>query len=106
LRVLDLVQLLNKQEFLPGPSKVQADSPIKFSMLTKNLDLLGAGGDIFELGLSQALGTVKKSSFADFSTSKLSKVTQLTGFSDTVYAEAYVHVNQVFHIVQFCSRVD
>lgn len=26
--------------------------------------------------------------------SKLNKVTQLTGFSDPVYAEAYVHVNQ------------
>lgn len=25
---------------------------------------------------------------------KLNKVTQLTGFSDPVYAEAYVHVNQ------------
>ena len=29
-----------------------------------------------------------------FSSSKLSKVTQLTGFSDPVYAEAYVHVHQ------------
>ena len=34
-------------------------------------------------------------SSVDFSTSKLNKVTQLTGFSDPVYAEAYVHVNQV-----------
>jgi len=33
-----------------------------------------------------------------FSTSKLSKVTQLTGFSDPVYAEAYINVNQ-FDIV-------
>merc|ERR1711884_650977 len=30
----------------------------------------------------------------DFASSKLSKVTQLTGFSDPVYAEAYVNVNQ------------
>jgi hypothetical protein len=29
-----------------------------------------------------------------FSSSKLSKVTQLTGFSDPIYAEAYVDVNQ------------
>jgi coatomer subunit beta len=36
-----------------------------------------------------------KESSGDFSTSKLNKVTQLTGFSDPVYAEAYVHVNQV-----------
>ena len=55
---------------------------------------LASAGDIFELGLSQALGTSKKESAADFSSSKLSKVTQLTGFSDPVYAEAYVHVHQ------------
>jgi len=71
----------------------QADSPIKFSQLSKANDLASAG-DIFELGLSQALGTTKKESAADFSSSKLSKVTQLTGFSDPVYAEAYVHVHQ------------
>ena len=29
-----------------------------------------------------------------YSSSKLNKVTQLTGFSDPVYAEAYVNVNQ------------
>jgi coatomer subunit beta len=75
-------------------AEVHADSPIKFGMLTKSSDLLGTGGDIFELGLSQALGTAKKESSFDFSTSKLNKVTQLTGFSDPVYAEAYVHVNQ------------
>jgi len=71
----------------------QADSPIRFSQLSKANDLASAG-DIFELGLSQALGTSKKESAADFSSSKLSKVTQLTGFSDPVYAEAYVHVHQ------------
>merc|ERR1711863_208368 len=55
-----------------------------------------SGGDIFELGLSQALGTAKKggNSATDFSSTKLSKVTQLTGFSDPVYAEAYVNVTQ------------
>ena len=74
-------------------SGTQADSPIKFSQLSKANDLASAG-DIFELGLSQALGTSKKESAADFSSSKLSKVTQLTGFSDPIYAEAYVHVHQ------------
>lgn len=72
---------------------IEADSPIKFSQLSKANDLTSSG-DIFELGLSQALGTFKKESAADFSSSKLSKVTQLTGFSDPVYAEAYVHVHQ------------
>merc|ERR1719384_1572533 len=76
-----------------GSLATQADSPIKFSQLSKGNDLASAG-DIFELGLSQALGTSKKESAADFSSSKLSKVTQLTGFSDPVYAEAYVHVHQ------------
>ena len=47
---------------LPG---TQADSPIKFSQLSKANDL-AAAGDIFELGLSQALGTSKKESAADF----------------------------------------
>jgi len=36
--------------------------------------------------------------YLQFSSSKLSKVTQLTGFSDPVYAEAYINVNQ-FDIV-------
>ena len=71
----------------------QADSPIKLTQLSKVNDL-GSAGDIFEIGLSQALGTSKKENAADFSSSKLSKVTQLTGFSDPVYAEAYVHVHQ------------
>ena len=46
-------------------SGTQADSPIKFSQLSKANDL-AAAGDIFELGLSQALGTSKKESAADF----------------------------------------
>merc|ERR1719225_2409264 len=77
----------------------QPDAPVQFSQLSKSNDL-SSGGDIFELGLSQALDTAKKggNSATDFSSTKLSKVTQLTGFSDPVYAEAYVHVNQ-FDIV-------
>ncbi|XP_059092244.1 coatomer subunit beta-like [Tigriopus californicus] len=76
---------------------IQADSPIKFMQLSKGQEM-SAAGDIFEMGLSQALGTAKKEGGADFSSSKLSKITQLTGFSDPVYAEAYVNVNQ-FDIV-------
>nr|XP_042912968.1 coatomer subunit beta-like [Parasteatoda tepidariorum] len=49
---------------------------------------------MFELMVSQAMGVLKKDSATDLSSSKLSKVTQLTGFSDPVYAEGYVHVNQ------------
>ncbi|VVC24521.1 Coatomer beta subunit, appendage platform domain,Coatomer beta subunit, C-terminal [Cinara cedri] len=56
---------------------------------------------VFELSLNQAVaggGSIHQSSFdgrSGLSTNcKLNKVTQLTGFSDPVYAEAYVHVNQ------------
>jgi len=37
----------------------QPDAPVQFSQLSKTNDLSSAG-DIFELGLSQALGTAKK----------------------------------------------
>jgi len=72
-----------------------ADDPIPFTQLLSKLDLGGGTENLFEITLSQALGTSggKKES-ADPLSSKLQKVTQLTGFSDPVYAEAYVHVNQ------------
>merc|ERR1712025_650638 len=75
---------------------IQPDCPISFSQLSK-LDSLVGAGDVLDISLNQALGTGKISK-ADFASSKLSKVTQLTGFSDPVYAEAYVNVNQ-FDIV-------
>lgn len=71
---------------------VQPDTPINFLQLSK-LDSLVGAGDMLDLSLSAALGTGRISS-ADFASSKLNKVTQLTGFSDPVYAEAYVNVNQ------------
>jgi len=46
------------------------------------------------LSLSQALGTAPKTTKFDFASSKLGKVIQLAGFSDPVYTEAYVNVNQ------------
>jgi len=71
---------------------IQPDCPISFSQLSK-LDSLVGAGDVLDISLKQALGTGKISK-ADFASSKLNKVTQLTGFSDPVYAEAYVNVNQ------------
>ena len=50
--------------------------------------------DVFDLTLKQAIGVLKKKDEDFILSSKLNKVTQLTGFSDPVYAEAYVHVNQ------------
>ncbi|KAL3312750.1 Coatomer subunit beta [Cichlidogyrus casuarinus] len=81
------------------------DAPVKFNLLAG-----GAGRtagdqlvDMFDFTLSQALGGVQlgpdgKPVGDAYATSKLSKVHQLTGFSDPVYAEAYVNVNQ-FDIV-------
>lgn len=77
--------------------KVQADDPIAFAQLI-NKNELGATENMFELTLSQALGMTAKKEKDPLGASKLNKVTQLTGFSDPVYAEAYVNVNQ-FDIV-------
>lgn len=72
---------------------VQADDLVSFKQLLSRNEL-GGLEDVFESSLSQALiGSAHRSGF-DLSVSKLNKVTQLTGFSDPVYAEAYVNVNQ------------
>ncbi|GAB6021950.1 Coatomer subunit beta [Chamberlinius hualienensis] len=73
-------------------SLVQADDPISFMQLANKNDV-GGTENLFDLSLSQAVGMSKKESF-DLKSNKLSKITQLTGFSDPVYAEAYVNVNQ------------
>lgn len=73
--------------------KVQADDPMRFGQLISALDLIDKE-DMFDLTLKQAIGLSKKKDDDFLLSSKLNKVTQLTGFSDPVYAEAYVHVNQ------------
>lgn len=83
---------------------VESDDHLAFSQLmSKNAEALE---NQFDVSLSQAIaGNVgptattalgqKGSNVGDLlSASKLSKVTQLTGFSDPVYAECYVNVNQ------------
>lgn len=88
----------------PG-SVVHADDPISFLQLSSSRGAGDLGGteNVFELSLNQAVvGGCRNGigsglgSGADAmpGSSKLNKVTQLTGFSDPVYAEAYVHVNQ------------
>jgi len=79
----------------PG-HKVQADDPISFLQLsTVRGAELGGTENVFELSLNQAVaGGGMAGSSPPLSATKLNKVTQLTGFSDPVYAEAYVHVNQ------------
>ncbi|GJN87097.1 hypothetical protein Rhopal_000042-T1 [Rhodotorula paludigena] len=68
---------------------VQADDLIQFRQLAKK-SAGGADADEYELDLTKATGAgeLVKDDFV----SKLQRVVQLTGFSDPVYAEAYVHV--------------
>lgn len=83
---------------------VETDDHLCFAQLmSKNQEMFE---NQFEISLSQAIGggmgaTATSSTFGKVATisdllssSKLSKVTQLTGFSDPVYAECYVNVNQ------------
>nr|CAD2184753.1 unnamed protein product [Meloidogyne enterolobii] len=73
---------------------IQPDKTIMFTQLSTRVSEGVTGTNLFDLSLSQALGTAPKPSKFDFATSKLGKVIQLAGFSDPVYAEAYVNVNQ------------
>ncbi|XP_075234210.1 coatomer subunit beta [Lycorma delicatula] len=81
----------------PG-HKVQADDPISFLQLSAlRGSEFGAAENVFELSLNQAViggGSGTSGAPPPLASTKLNKVTQLTGFSDPVYAEAYVHVNQ------------
>ncbi|PIC12614.1 hypothetical protein B9Z55_028279 [Caenorhabditis nigoni] len=71
---------------------VDIDKTINFTqLLAKNNQ---QGENLYDSSLSQALGTAPKDTKFDFSSSKLGKVIQLAGFSDPIYAEAYVNVNQ------------
>ncbi|XP_078053455.1 coatomer subunit beta [Augochlora pura] len=77
----------------PG-STVQVDDAIQFLQLSRGSDLTGGATDMFEQSLSAAVAGRPGSGGDAPAPSALSKVTQLTGFSDPVYAEALVHVNQ------------
>ena len=74
-------------------SAVQVDDVVSIRQLTKKA--AGDGSDEFDLDLEKATGGDVG---AEDLSSKLSRVVQLTGFSDPVYAEAYVKVHQ-FDIV-------
>lgn len=68
---------------------IQPDAPISFTQLA-NVLTVGGGEDVFELSLSQALGQGQnKEKPFDFASSKLGKVTQLTG---GLYLFFYVHL--------------
>lgn len=77
----------------PG-NVVQVDDAIQFLQLNRGSDLANGAGDVFEQSLSAAVAGRPGASGDALAPNALSKVTQLTGFSDPVYAEALVHVNQ------------
>ena len=82
-----------KEAVEKAKSAVQVDDVVSIRQLAKKA--AGDGSDEIEADLQKA--TSGDSAVEDLS-SKLSRVVQLTGFSDPVYAEAYVKVHQ-FDIV-------
>ncbi|KMU86253.1 coatomer subunit beta [Coccidioides immitis H538.4] len=82
-----------KEAVEKAKAAVQVDDAIPIRQFAKRSG--GDEGDEIELDLAKATGG--DSTVEDIS-SKLSKVVQLTGYSDAVYAEAYVNVHQ-FDIV-------
>ena len=81
----------DKNKGKPKVLAVQADDLISFRALRTAEDDDNEGDD-FDAVLTLATGNDSESKNAN--ESKLSKVFQLSGFSDPVYAEAYIHVNQ------------
>jgi len=80
----------DKNRGKPKLATVQADDLINFRALRTAEDD-EATGDDFDAVLTLATGSDGEKNPNE---SKLSKVFQLSGFSDPVYAEAYIHVNQ------------
>ena len=89
----DEEKLKSKSNKKKQSNNIQADDPLRFGQLMSSADF-GEKEDVFDLTLKQAIGVLNKKEEDFLLSSKLNKVTQLTGFSDPVYAEAYVHVNQ------------
>ena len=83
----------DKEAVEKAKSAIQVDDVVGIRQLSKKA--AGDGTDDFEIDLEKATGG---DSATDDLSSKLSRVVQLTGFSDPVYAEAYVKVHQ-FDIV-------
>ncbi|KAJ1991554.1 coatomer subunit beta [Dimargaris cristalligena] len=71
-----------------GPATVQPDELITFSQFAKKTDLGVA--DTYDIDVLRATGDALRTEPG----SKLNTIVQLTGFSDPVYAEAYVNINQ------------
>lgn len=83
-----------KEAHEKAKTAVQVDDVVSIRQLSKKN--VGDGGDSIELDLERATGG--DSGATEDLSGKLSRVVQLTGFSDPVYVEAYVKVHQ-FDIV-------
>lgn len=83
-----------KEAVEKAKTAVQVDDVVSIRQLGKKN--MGDGSDEIEIDLERATGG--DGAAAEDLSSKLSRVVQLTGFSDPVYAEAYVKVHQ-FDIV-------
>lgn len=83
-----------KEAVEKAKTAVQVDDVVAIRQLSKKN--MGDGSDDVEVDLERATGG--DSTATEDLSSKLSRVVQLTGFSDPVYAEAYVKVHQ-FDIV-------
>ena len=83
-----------KEAIERAKTAVQVDDVVSIRQLSKKN--AGDGSEGIELDLERATGG--DATAAEDLSSKLSRVVQLTGFSDPVYAEAYVKVHQ-FDIV-------
>lgn len=85
------IEAAKASEAAGGPKvAAQADELISFRALRSKEDG-GADDDDLDFNISRATGATDDK---DKLSSKLSKVVQLSGFSDPVYVEAYVHVHQ------------
>jgi coatomer subunit beta len=72
----------------PGMMCIQADDALKFRQL-KTKRIVGSAEDDYEMDLTRATGFEE----SGFST-RLDRIVPLTGYSDPVYVEAFVVVNQ------------
>jgi coatomer subunit beta len=90
----DMVQVEEKKRAekdaaTKAKSAIQVDDVVSFRQLSKKNQMDGA--EEIEMDLEKATGG---DTATEHIASKLSRVVQLTGFSDPVYAEAYVQVHQ------------
>ncbi|CAD6194901.1 unnamed protein product [Caenorhabditis auriculariae] len=74
-----------------GKNFVEVDKTISFTQLSAKAN--ATGENLFDLSLSQALGTAPKTQKFDFFRAR-KKSSNWPDFSDPIYAEAYVNVNQ------------